>query len=109
MATDPLEPAACCSRKPPERGPSSIPGSARGRARLRARLVPARVRADGLNATLVQCSLSRTRTRGTLRGLHYQAPPYEEAKLVRCTMGAIYDVIVDLRPDSDTYMQHIGE
>ena len=43
-----------------------------------------------------------------MRGMHYQVPPYEEAKLVRCTKGAIYDVIVDLRPDSKTYMKHYG-
>lgn len=62
----------------------------------------------GLNAELAQCSFSRSRMRGTLRGLHYQIPPYEESKLVRCTRGAIYDVIVDLRPDSPTYMEHFG-
>ena len=43
--------------------------------------------------------------KGTLRGMHYQAAPYEEAKLVRCTMGAIYDVIIDIRQGSKTYMQ----
>jgi dTDP-4-dehydrorhamnose 3,5-epimerase len=63
---------------------------------------------QGLTAALTQCSVSRSRTKGTLRGLHYQVPPYEETKLVRCTRGAIYDVIVDLRPDSATYMQHFG-
>ena len=62
----------------------------------------------GLNGHLVQCNVSRNRARGTLRGMHYQAPPHEEAKLVRCTMGAIYDVIVDLRPASGTYMRSFG-
>jgi dTDP-4-dehydrorhamnose 3,5-epimerase len=47
--------------------------------------------------------------KGTLRGMHYQASPFAEAKLVRCTAGALYDVIIDLRPDSPTYKQHIGE
>lgn len=60
----------------------------------------------GLNTRLVQCNVSFNRKKGTLRGMHYQIAPYEEAKLVRCTMGSIYDVIVDLRPESLTYMQH---
>lgn len=63
---------------------------------------------QGLNPNLVQCNISFSRKRGTIRGLHYQAHPYEEAKLVRCTMGAIYDVIIDLRPDSKTFMQWIA-
>lgn len=58
---------------------------------------------QGLNPDLVQCSVSFNERRSTLRGMHYQAKPYEEAKLVRCTMGAIYDVILDLRPDSPTF------
>ena len=58
-----------------------------------------------LVANLVQCSVSFNRKRGTLRGLHYQAAPHAEAKLVRCTRGAIYDVIVDLRPESQTFKQ----
>jgi dTDP-4-dehydrorhamnose 3,5-epimerase len=62
----------------------------------------------GLNGRLVQCSLSFNRVQGTLRGLHYQAPPHEEAKLVRCTAGAIFDVAVDLRPDSTTFMGWFG-
>jgi dTDP-4-dehydrorhamnose 3,5-epimerase len=61
--------------------------------------------AHGLNPRLALCCLSFNRRQGTLRGLHYQAAPYGEAKLVRCTQGAIYDVAVDLRPDSPTYMQ----
>lgn len=59
----------------------------------------------GLNPHVVQCNISFNRKRGTLRGMHYQAAPYPEAKLVRCTMGAIYDVIVDLRPESPTFKQ----
>lgn len=56
----------------------------------------------GLHPRLVQCSISFSPTRGTLRGMHYQAAPNAEVKLVRCTRGVIYDVIVDLRPDSPT-------
>jgi dTDP-4-dehydrorhamnose 3,5-epimerase len=59
----------------------------------------------GLNPMVQQCSYSYSPARGTLRGLHYQAAPYAECKLVRCTRGAVYDVGVDLRPDSDTYRQ----
>jgi dTDP-4-dehydrorhamnose 3,5-epimerase len=62
----------------------------------------------GLETNFVQCSISMNRTRGTLRGMHYQLPPASEAKLVRCTAGAIHDVIVDLRRDSPTYLQHFG-
>ena len=57
----------------------------------------------GLASNLVQCSVSFNEHKGTLRGLHYQALPHPETKLVRCTSGAIYDVIVDLRPDSPTF------
>jgi dTDP-4-dehydrorhamnose 3,5-epimerase len=59
--------------------------------------------ARGLETTIVQASVSFNRARHTLRGLHYQAAPHEEIKLVRCTVGAIHDVIVDLRPESPTY------
>lgn len=62
----------------------------------------------GLEASLVQCSLSFNRLRGTLRGMHYQASPHEEAKLVRCTIGAIHDVIIDLRPESPTYKRWLA-
>jgi len=62
----------------------------------------------GLNAKLAQCSISINRLKGTLRGMHYQASPYQEAKLVRCTKGSLYDVAIDLRPLSATYMQWIG-
>src|SRR6266581_301241 len=63
----------------------------------------------GLNTKLVQCSLSFNARKGTLRGMHYQVAPYAEAKLVRCTRGAIYDVIIDLRRESVTYKQHVSE
>lgn len=62
----------------------------------------------GLNPRLVQCNLSFNKKKGTLRGMHYQAAPYEEAKLVHCTCGAIYDIIVDLRPDSATFKHYFG-
>jgi dTDP-4-dehydrorhamnose 3,5-epimerase len=64
--------------------------------------------ARGLNSRLVQCNVSGNRARGTLRGLHFQVAPYAETKLVRCTRGAIYDVIVDLRPESPTFLCHVG-
>ena len=64
--------------------------------------------AHGLNPRLVQCSISYNKKKGTLRGMHYQVAPYEEAKLVRCTMGAIYDVIIDMRPDSLTFKQWVA-
>ena len=57
----------------------------------------------GLNSELVQCNISFNLKKGTLRGMHYQEPPHEETKLVRCTKGAIYDVIIDLRADSQTF------
>ena len=63
----------------------------------------------GLNPHISQCNISFNEKKGTLRGLHYQAAPHAEAKLVRCTQGAIYDVIVDLRPKSPTFKQHLGE
>jgi len=62
----------------------------------------------GLNSDWVQCNISYNMRNGTLRGMHYQVAPYAEVKLVRCTMGAIYDVIIDLRPDSETYRQWIA-
>jgi dTDP-4-dehydrorhamnose 3,5-epimerase len=63
----------------------------------------------GLSDRLVQSSLSFNRRRGTLRGMHYQVAPHEEAKLVRCTAGAIFDVAVDLRRDSKTFRGWVGE
>ena len=62
----------------------------------------------GLNPRLVQCNISFNLKKGTLRGIHYQVAPHEEAKLVRCVRGSIYDVIIDIRPDSETYCQWIG-
>jgi dTDP-4-dehydrorhamnose 3,5-epimerase len=62
----------------------------------------------GLESRLLQCSISVNRKSGTLRGLHYQLPPACEVKLLRCTAGALLDVIVDLRPSSPTYLQHIS-
>jgi dTDP-4-dehydrorhamnose 3,5-epimerase len=64
--------------------------------------------ANGLDARLVQCNISFNLRRGVLRGMHYQAEPYPEVKLVRCTQGAIFDVAVDLRPDSPTFRQWVG-
>lgn len=64
--------------------------------------------ARGLNPRLVQCNISFNRKKGTLRGMHYQTAPYGEAKLVRCTNGAIYDVIIDLRPDSPTFKRWVA-
>ncbi len=64
--------------------------------------------AAGLPTDFVQCNLSHNRHQGGLRGLHYQKPPHEEGKLVRCTSGAIFDVIVDIRPGSPTYCRWFG-
>ena len=64
--------------------------------------------AKGLNPNLVQCNISYNKVRGTLRGMHFQKAPHAEAKLVRCTQGGIYDVIVDLRSDSSTFTQWFG-
>jgi len=61
-----------------------------------------------LNPHLVQCNISFNEKKGTLRGMHFQIPPYAEAKLVRCTMGAIYDVLIDLRPDSPTFREWVA-
>lgn len=57
----------------------------------------------GLNSSLLECNISFNQRKGTLRGMHYQRAPYPQAKLVRCTMGAIYDCIIDLRVDSPTF------
>ena len=64
--------------------------------------------AHGLDPRVVQCSVSYNRHRGTLRGLHFQAGPHAEAKLVRVTRGAVFDVIVDLRPGAATFAQHVA-
>ena len=63
---------------------------------------------QGLNPALAQCNVSVTSRKGTLRGLHYQAAPFGEAKLVRCTRGAIYDVVLDLRLHSPTFRDWIA-
>ena len=63
---------------------------------------------QGLSPRWVQSSISINRRKGTLRGMHYQVAPNQEVKLVRCTAGAIYDVIVDLRTTSPTYGQHVS-
>jgi dTDP-4-dehydrorhamnose 3,5-epimerase len=65
-------------------------------------------KSHGLNPELVQCSTSFNTRKGTLRGLHYQAPTHAETKLVRCIRGAIYDVVVDLRPQSPTFKEWIA-
>ena len=62
----------------------------------------------GLATRLVQCNISFNKQRGTVRGMHYQTPPFAETKLVRCSHGAIYDVIVDVRPESPTFLQWLG-
>jgi len=66
------------------------------------------LQAHGLESRLAQCSTSFNKHKGTLRGMHYQTPPFAETKIVRCTRGAIYDVIIDLRPQSPTYTRHFG-
>lgn len=63
---------------------------------------------NGLNPRLVQCNVSFNTHKGTLRGMHYQAAPYAEAKLVRCTRGAVYDVALDLRPHSPTFKHWVA-
>jgi dTDP-4-dehydrorhamnose 3,5-epimerase len=65
--------------------------------------------AHGLDPRTVQCNVSFNKVKGTFRGMHYQVAPFAEAKLVRCTRGAIYDVIIDLRRESATYKQHVSE
>lgn len=63
---------------------------------------------NGLVSNIAQSNLSFSKKAGTLRGMHYQVAPFEETKLVRCTKGAIYDVIIDLRPSSSTYKQWVA-
>lgn len=62
----------------------------------------------GLNSQLAQCSVSFNTRKGTLRGMHYQAAPFPETKVVRCTRGSLYDVVLDLREQSPTFKQWIG-
>jgi dTDP-4-dehydrorhamnose 3,5-epimerase len=64
--------------------------------------------AHELNAKLVQCNISFNKRRGTLRGMHFQAEPFGEAKLIRCTQGGIYDVAIDLRPQSPTFRHWVA-
>ena len=61
--------------------------------------------ANGLQTSFVQHSISRTTRTGSIRGMHFQRSPYEEVKLIRCLKGAIYDVLIDIRPASSTYMR----
>ncbi|MDE1767043.1 MAG: dTDP-4-dehydrorhamnose 3,5-epimerase [Thaumarchaeota archaeon] len=62
----------------------------------------------GLNPDVLQCNISYSKKKGTIRGMHFQLPPYQEAKFLRCVRGKIYDVIIDLRSKSQTYMEWIG-
>lgn len=62
----------------------------------------------GLTPRWAQCNISFNPKAGTLRGMHFQAAPHAEAKMIRCTTGSVYDVIIDLRPGSPTYAQHFG-
>jgi dTDP-4-dehydrorhamnose 3,5-epimerase len=64
--------------------------------------------ARGLDTRMAQCSTSFNKRKGTLRGLHYQVAPAAETKIVRCTRGSLYDVVVDLRPSSPTFLGHVG-
>jgi dTDP-4-dehydrorhamnose 3,5-epimerase len=64
--------------------------------------------AHGLNPIVVQANIAHNTAKGTVRGMHFQFPPAAETKLVSCTRGAIYDVIVDLRPESPTYLEHVA-
>jgi dTDP-4-dehydrorhamnose 3,5-epimerase len=64
--------------------------------------------AHGLKSTIAQANVAFNRLKGTIRGMHFQFPPAAETKLVRCTRGAILDIIVDLRPESPTYLQHVA-
>ena len=64
--------------------------------------------ARGMSPRVAECNLSYNRTRGTFRGMHFQLAPRAQAKLVRCTAGAIYDVAIDLRPDSPTFREWVG-
>lgn len=64
--------------------------------------------ARGLESRLVECNVSFNRKKGTLRGMHYQEAPHGQVKLVRCTRGAVFDVIIDLRPSSPTFKQWVS-
>lgn len=64
---------------------------------------------QGIDFHVAQCNTSWNRVRGTLRGMHYQKPPHAEAKIVACTRGRLYDVALDLRPESPTFRKHVGQ
>jgi dTDP-4-dehydrorhamnose 3,5-epimerase len=64
--------------------------------------------AHGLKPVIAQANVAHNHQKGTVRGMHFQIPPAAETKLVRCTRGAILDIIVDLRPESPTYLQHVA-
>jgi dTDP-4-dehydrorhamnose 3,5-epimerase len=72
------------------------------------RFCQAEFKENGLNPCVAQCNVAYNAKKGTLRGMHYQVAPHEEAKLVSCISGAIYDVIIDLRKDSPTYCKWFG-
>jgi dTDP-4-dehydrorhamnose 3,5-epimerase len=65
--------------------------------------------AQGIDPRMVECNISYNKKKHTIRGMHFQAAPHAQAKLVRCTQGAIYDAIIDLRPESPTFNQWVGE
>jgi dTDP-4-dehydrorhamnose 3,5-epimerase len=62
----------------------------------------------GLETGIIQCNISYNKSKGTLRGMHYQAPPFEETKIISCTKGGIYDVVLDLRKNSESYLQWLS-
>ena len=64
--------------------------------------------AHGLKSVIAQANIAHNISKGTVRGMHFQYPPAAETKLVRCTRGAIFDIIVDLRPESPTYLDHVA-
>ena len=64
--------------------------------------------AHGIVSQIAECNISFSKKKGTLRGMHFQLPPFAQAKLVRCTRGAIYDVAIDLRPESETFRQWVA-
>jgi dTDP-4-dehydrorhamnose 3,5-epimerase len=70
--------------------------------------MPEEFRAHGLETRIAQCSMASNRRKGTIRGLHYQVAPFEEVKLIRAVRGSVFDVAVDLRPDSPTYGRWTG-
>jgi dTDP-4-dehydrorhamnose 3,5-epimerase len=63
---------------------------------------------QGLNSNLVQCNISYNPRKHTMRGMHYQAEPFAEAKVVRCVTGSVFDVVIDLRPESPTFREWMG-